>query len=178
MDTVTKMSQQLLNIIIEVHMETDKKYFQVGVFVIGIFLAGIGFTLQLTSATSGDYNRYFIRFSESVSGLNRESTVKFHGVDVGNVEKISIDPNDPKLIHIDICVLQSTPIKTDTTATLKLYGITGEVYIELSGGSIDAPRLDTKKINLLKLKPGQVILVLLSMVCQNYQKRLTVQLSN
>lgn len=107
-------------------MKTDKHYFQVGIFVIGILLVGIGFTLWLTSTTSGDYDRYFIRFSESVSGLNKESTVKFRGVDIGNVEKISIDPNDPKLIQVDICVLQSTPIKTDTTATLKLYGITGE----------------------------------------------------
>jgi phospholipid/cholesterol/gamma-HCH transport system substrate-binding protein len=142
----------------EVRMETDKKYFQVGLFVIVMILVGIGFTIWLTSTTRGNYDKYFIRFSESVSGLNKESTVKFRGVDVGNVEKISIDHHNPKLVQVDISVLESTPIKTDTTATLKLYGITGEVYIELSGGGIDSPRLDTKKnkSHEIKAKPSDI----------------------
>lgn len=142
----------------EVYMETDKNYFQVGLFVIGIILVGIGFTLWLTSATGGDYNHYFIRFAESVSGLKKESAVKFRGVEVGNVEKISIDSHDPKLILVDIRVIESTPIKTNATATLKLYGITGEVFIELSGGTIDAPTLTAKKNKLpeIKARPSEI----------------------
>jgi phospholipid/cholesterol/gamma-HCH transport system substrate-binding protein len=130
---------------LEVQMETDKNYFLVGLFVITMILAGIGFTLWLTSGGKGDYNNYRIRFAESVSGLHKEGAVKFRGVDIGSVEKISIDAKDSKLIQVDIRVLKSTPIKTDTTATLKLYGITGEVYIELSGGSPNALELKPKK---------------------------------
>jgi len=136
----------------EVQMETDKNYFVVGLFVITMILALIGFTLWLTATGKGDYNHYRIRFSESVSGLNKESAVKFRGVDIGNVEKISIDSKDPKLIQVTIRVINTTPIKTDTTATLKLYGITGEVYIELSGGSHEAPDLTAKNGELPEIQ--------------------------
>ncbi len=143
-------------------METDKNYFLVGLFVITMILTGIGFTLWLTSAGKGDYDRYLIRFAESVSGLNKESAVKFRGVDIGNVEKISIDPKDSKLIQVEVRVLKSTPIKTDTTATLKLYGITGEVYIELSGGSHHAASLKAKKDELPEIhaKPSSIDAIL------------------
>lgn len=139
-------------------METDKKYFQVGLFVIAMILAGIGFSMWLTAASGGNYNKYIIHFAESVSGLNKESEVKFRGVDVGKVEKISINPHDPKLIQVDVVVLDSTPVKTDTTATLKLHGITGEVYIELSGSSSHAHALDSKnnKIPEIKSKPSDI----------------------
>jgi len=133
-------------------MENDKNYFLVGLFVIGMILVGIGFTLWLTSTSKEDYNCYVIRFAESVSGLNKESTVKFRGVNVGSVEKISIDPKDSKLVQVNIRVLSSTPIKTDTIATLKLYGITGEIYVELSGGGINSPMLETKEGQLAEIK--------------------------
>ncbi len=143
-------------------METDKNYFLVGLFVITMVLAGFGFTLWMTSAGKGDYIPYRIRFAESVSGLNKESAVKFRGVNIGNVEKISIDSTDPKLIQVDIRVQKSTPIKTDTSATLKLYGITGEVYIELSGGSPNAPLLRAKANELpeIQAKPSSIDAIL------------------
>lgn len=133
-------------------METDKNYFLVGLFIIIMIVVCIGFTLWLTSAGKGDYNRYRIYFAESVSGLNRKSAVKFRGVDIGNVEEISINAKDLRLIQVDISVLKSTPIKTDTTATLKLYGITGAVYVELSGGSHNAPRLEAKENEIPEIK--------------------------
>jgi len=135
-------------------METDKNYFLVGLFVIVMTLVGLGFTLWLTSAGKGDYAHYRIRFAESVSGLSKESAVKFRGVDVGNVETMTIDPDDAKLIRVDIRVLKTTPIKTDTTATLKLYNITGDIFVELSGGSPDTPDLDkeAKKDELPEIK--------------------------
>jgi len=147
---------------LEVQMETDKNYFLVGLFVISMILVCIGFTLWLTSAGRGDYDRYRIRFAESISGLNKESAVKFRGVDIGSVEKISIDSKNSKLIQVDIRILESTPVKTDTTATLKLYGITGEVYIELSGGSHDTPRLKAKENELpeIQAKPSNIDAVL------------------
>lgn len=132
-------------------MENNKNYLVVGLFIIGMILIGVGLTLWLTSASRGNYNHYFIRFAESVSGLNKESAIKFRGVDVGKVEKISIDSQDPKLIRVDVSIIDAAPIKTDTIATLKLHGITGEVYIELSGSNINATKLATKKN-----KPGEI----------------------
>ena len=143
-------------------MENDKNYFVAGLFVIAIILAGVGFTLWLTSAGKGGYDHFRIHFAESVSGLHRESVVKFRGVEVGNVEEISIHPENSKLIRVDIRVLKTAPVKTDTTATLKLYGITGDVYVELSGGKEDAPELEAKDGELpeIKAEPSSINAIL------------------
>ena len=57
------------------------------------------------------------------------------------MEKIEIDPDDTRLIRVRIRVLKNTPIKTDTVASLKLQGITGVIFIELSAGSPNSPML-------------------------------------
>jgi phospholipid/cholesterol/gamma-HCH transport system substrate-binding protein len=123
-------------------METDKNYFMVGVFVLATMLAFIGFSLWLAGPRDDSkYTFYHIRFAESVSGLSVGSPVKFRGVDVGKVRGIMIDAHDTRLIRVDVAVLKTTPIKTDTVAGLNLQGITGTVYIELSGSNPDAPDL-------------------------------------
>lgn len=122
-------------------METDKNYFLVGLFAIIIILAGFGFTLWLTAAGQGPTAEYRIRFSESVGGLKTGSMVKFHGVDVGTVKRMTIDLEHPDLTQVDISVLASTPVKADTTASLKLLGVSGDVYVELTGGSPGMPNL-------------------------------------
>jgi phospholipid/cholesterol/gamma-HCH transport system substrate-binding protein len=60
---------------------------------------------------------------------------------VGKVKTIAIDPDDTRLIRVDVSVLKTTPIKTDTMASLKLTGVTGGVFVELSGSSPQAPDL-------------------------------------
>jgi len=122
-------------------METDKHYFIEGLFIIGFALAIAGFFLWLTSATHRDDILYRIQFAESVSGLALGDPVKFHGVDVGAVKSMTIDPTDPRLVAVDVSLRKDTPVKTDTTASLKLKGFTGVVFIELDGGSTDAMRL-------------------------------------
>lgn len=122
-------------------METDKNYFLVGIFVITVIVAALSFTVWLTSTSKGQMADYHVRFSEPVGNLKVGSAVKFQGVDVGNVKKIAIDPDDIRLILADISILKTTPVKTDTTATMKLKGVSGDIYIDLNPGSIDAPNL-------------------------------------
>ncbi len=129
-------------------METDKNYFLVGLFIIVIVLAGFGFTIWLTSAGKGPKTDYIIHFSESVGGLKVGSTVKFHGIDVGNVKTITIDPEDARLSRVTIHVLASTPVKSDSTASLKFLGISGDVYIDLTSG--------TPKADLLTVTNGEL----------------------
>lgn len=117
-------------------METDKHYLKVGAFVLLTILAAALFSVWLVGAHSdSQYTTYRIRFEESVSGLDVGGPVKFRGVQVGKVDTMSIDPADTRRIRVDVSVLKTTPIKTDTVATLKLQGITGSVYVELSGSN-------------------------------------------
>ncbi len=119
-------------------METDKHYFTVGLYIIGLSLLLAGFAMWLAGSGASDDVRYRIFFRESVSGLVQGGPVKYRGVDVGRVESITIDPRDPRRIKVDVMLGKTTPVKTDTKASLKLQGITGAVYIELTGGAPSA----------------------------------------
>jgi phospholipid/cholesterol/gamma-HCH transport system substrate-binding protein len=141
-------------------MENDRHYFLVGLFVIGGALMLLLFTIWLTTRNDSDYRPYRIRFAESVSGLANGSAVKFRGVDVGHVEKIMIDPDDARLIRVDVNLLKTAPVKIDTKANLKMQGITGIVFIELSGGDPNLPNLanddDTKHIPVIPAEPSSL----------------------
>ena len=45
-----------------------------------------------------------------------------------------IDPDNSRLVIIDVRLRKETPVKTDTRASLAMKGITGVVFIELNGG--------------------------------------------
>ena len=123
-------------------METNKHYVRVGSFVLLTILAAALFSVWLVGVQEKSASMsYRILFAESVSGLDVGSSVKFRGVQIGKVETIAIDPTDTRLISVDINILKTVPIKTDTVASLKLQGITGDVYVELSGSSQKAPDL-------------------------------------
>jgi phospholipid/cholesterol/gamma-HCH transport system substrate-binding protein len=122
-------------------METDKHYFLEGLFVIGFSVAAALFFVWLTTSGHRDDVPYRINFAESVSGLALGDPVKFRGVDVGAVKGMTIDPEDPRLVQVDIKLRKDTPVKTDTKASLRLKGFTGVVFIELNGGSAQAPSL-------------------------------------
>jgi phospholipid/cholesterol/gamma-HCH transport system substrate-binding protein len=122
-------------------METDKHYFIEGLFIIGLSVAALLFSMWLVTSGHRDDVTYRIHFSESVSGLALGDVVKYRGVDVGTVKAMALDPEDPRQVQVDVRLRKDAPIKTDTKATLKIKGITGTVFIELTGGSTNAQSL-------------------------------------
>jgi phospholipid/cholesterol/gamma-HCH transport system substrate-binding protein len=122
-------------------METDKRYFIEGLFIIGFVIAATLFSVWLASTGHRDDVIYRIRFAESVSGLSVGDPVKFQGVDVGTVKAIALDPGDPRLVQVEVRLRKEAPVKTDTKATLKLKGITGLVFVELDGAGPEAKTL-------------------------------------
>ena len=122
-------------------MESDKHYFFEGLFVIGFVIAVSFAFVWLARTGHRDDVLYQIRFTESVSGLSLGDPVKYRGVDVGTVSSMIIDPEDPRLVKVDVTLRKDAPVKTDTKASLHLKGITGTVFIELNGGSAAAQRL-------------------------------------
>ena len=122
-------------------METDRRYFLEGLFIIGFVAAAALFFVWLAGTGHRDDVLYRIHFAESVSGLSKGDAVKFSGVDIGTVEAMAIDPGDARRVQVDVKLRKDAPVKTDTKATLKLKGITGVVYIELEGGDANAKTL-------------------------------------
>jgi len=123
-------------------MEKNEHYIIVGSFVLIAILGLIAFALWL-NGTRGihDYLYYQIHFHESVNGLSNGSPVTYRGVDIGNVVSIKIDPAEANTIVTRVRVLADTPIRQDTSAMLKIQGITGTRYIDLSGGEVIQPAI-------------------------------------
>jgi len=118
-------------------------YALVGAFVLLLGAVLIGGVLWIASGGTlqKKYDHYLAIEDESVAGLNLNAPVKYNGVEVGKVSDIHLDPANPERVRLTFAIERGTPIKTDTVAVLKTQGLTGIAYVELGGGSRDAPPL-------------------------------------
>ena len=129
-------------------MKGKTNYALVGLFVLLLTLTLIGGVLWLGAGGPGRaYDQYLVYMEESVSGLSRDNAVKYHGVDVGRVRRISLASNHDAQVSLLLQIDKETPIREDTVATLEAQGLTGLAYINLMGGSQHSP--------LLKAQDGQ-----------------------
>ncbi len=134
-------------------METRASYVVVGVFVFAMFAAGMGFVVWLGKVElDRDVSIYVIEFEEQVTGLSVGSPVRYRGIPVGQVTDIAIDPDNIEIIRVRVELDGKVPIKQDVYGVLESQGLTGVGYIQLAGGSNDAP--------LLAARPGDDVPVL------------------
>ena len=124
-------------------MEDKVNYTLVGVFVLALGAALVAAVLWLAVGLDGKTKAdpYASIIPESVAGLNVGAPVKYLGVDVGKVSQILIDPQNSRQVLLRFLIEHGTPIKQDSEAVLKTQGLTGIVYVELSGGSAGSPPL-------------------------------------
>ena len=126
-------------------MRRKTNYVLMGLFVIALTLTFIGLVLWLSAGGSGPaYRTYLVYMKESVSGLSKDSAVKYHGVDVGRVRDISLNPKHPGEVRLLLQIERGTPVLEDTRATLETQGLTGLAFINLSGGNSDSPLLEAR----------------------------------
>jgi phospholipid/cholesterol/gamma-HCH transport system substrate-binding protein len=113
-------------------MERDAHYVAVGAFILLVIAFAVAFILWYTDANDGVVlERYEIYFTGSVSGLDRGSPVRFLGVDVGRVRRLSIDKKNPTRVQVVVEIDETTPISAATRASLGLQGVTGLLYVNL-----------------------------------------------
>ena len=87
------------------------------------------------------YDRYVVYFEDTVLGLEDGAVVTFAGIKVGSVVDIRVAPDDLRKVRVTVKVKRGTPVRTDTTATLTMAGITGLKTIDLKGGDFRAAHL-------------------------------------
>lgn len=127
-------------------METRASYTAVGLFVILASLALVAAGLWLgADLKPREYQSYLAYMEHSVAGLNPDAPVLYRGVPVGRVGNIRLAADDPSRVRLLLEIRQGTPIRTDTVATLRTQGLTGVSYVELTGGSRDAPDLTARE---------------------------------
>lgn len=112
---------------------------RLGIFL-GVSGAILGGTLitMIGLAAIEKRDEYPVHFQGSVAGLSPGSPVRYNGIDVGRVERVSIDPQKPSGVLVTISLVADTPLRSDTVAVLNMQGITGLKFIELQGGRDDA----------------------------------------
>ncbi len=117
-------------------MNSKVNYTFVGFSVLVSIALIFMFVFWLIKPTDAQEMRYYkINFTESVSGLNIDSPVKYRGVTIGQVKEMRINPDNIETIEVLVLVERDAPVKVDTVAKLKAQGITGLSFVDLSEGS-------------------------------------------
>lgn len=141
-------------------METRASYLLVGVFALVAMAGFVVAVLWMAGANLRENVAYYdIFFDGSVTGLKPGNTVRYRGIPVGSVTDISINPKDVQQVRVMIEVPADTPIKKDTIAALETQGLTGVAFIQLTGGTNEAPRLVAGKgqeYPVIQSRPSQL----------------------
>jgi phospholipid/cholesterol/gamma-HCH transport system substrate-binding protein len=140
-------------------MYSKVNYTVVGLFVLLFGLGMAAFTFWLAKyGFEQHYQLYKIYTTESVAGLSKDSVVKLHGVDVGRVKEIRIDPENIERVEILLNIKEGVPIKEDMVAHTVMLGVTGLLSIEIEGGSNEARTLTPtpEHIPVIKTKPSWI----------------------
>lgn len=113
-------------------VEREGNYAAVGAFVLLVIAMASFFVYWYAGGSDRRNNvRYEIYFQGTVSGLNRGSTVRYLGVDVGRVADMRIDPRAADRVQVLADIDERAPISESTVAELSLQGVTGLLYIDL-----------------------------------------------
>jgi len=122
---------------------THEQKIRLGVFLslaTVIFIAVAGFFIVPKLRDPGDV--YSVNFRDtSVQGLLVSSSVKYRGVEVGRVIRIDVNPRDLDSVLVDVKIRQGLIMKKDMSAVLAYVGLTGQKYIEISGGTLASENL-------------------------------------
>lgn len=139
-------------------METRASYTLVGAFTLLVIVGALLFVLWTAKNDQGDMRTYRIVFHQSVSGLTVGSGVLLEGVRVGQVSRVTVSPEEPGKVIVDVSVNADAPIRKNSEATLEPQGVTGISSVAVSGGTKDSPLLASleKGIAEIPSKPSRL----------------------
>jgi len=146
-------------------METRAHHLMIGSFAIAISVLTVLFLMWIGKFEfNRHYAMYMLRFEGSVSGLGMAADVLYNGIKVGEVTDLKLDPDDPSNVLVTIQVERTTPVKTDSHASLEMQGFTGVAAILIAGGQKGDklvaqkgqafPFIETRKSTFQKLFAG------------------------
>ncbi len=124
-------------------MEYSSNEIKVG----GILIVGFGlfliFLIVIFGVNWDDNTHEYQTSLKQVPGIVEGSLVKFGGMDVGVVTGVTLPatPQSGPLILLKLSVNDQTPVKVNSVAYVTTIGIMSETHIEISPGTLDAPRL-------------------------------------
>jgi phospholipid/cholesterol/gamma-HCH transport system substrate-binding protein len=137
-------------------METKANYVAVGGFVLACVLGLVIALLWLAGAQySAEFAYYRTYFSGAVTGLGDGTIVRYNGINVGHVSKLTFDPADPKRVIVDLQIDPTLRIHSDSVASIASEGFTGGSYVEIDGGSARTPVLERRMFGEYPVIPSK-----------------------
>jgi phospholipid/cholesterol/gamma-HCH transport system substrate-binding protein len=126
-------------------METRANYVLIGAFVLMGAAALMLFTLWISgSSFRRELTTYDVVFEGPVNGLSEGGEVRFNGIKVGEVTRLSLDRQDPNRVIARVKVDAQTPVRSDSVAQLDFLGITGVTFIQILAGTPTAPLMESE----------------------------------
>jgi phospholipid/cholesterol/gamma-HCH transport system substrate-binding protein len=120
-------------------MRTRAQTARLGVFVATALGLLLGALIILSGTTLLEQrDRYTILFSETVSGLEVGAPVKLLGVRVGRIESFGVRSDGVDKVEVTVSLDHGTPIRDNARARLSGSGLTGLMFVEITGGTADA----------------------------------------
>ncbi len=143
-------------------METRAHYLLIGGFVLALVFAMFGFVIWLARLdVDQEYTRYDIYFEGAVSGLTKGSTVRLNGVPVGQVTRITIPPEDPSRVKVEVKIRSDVPITEGAVARLEVLGFTGVSFVQIRGSQgtrrLEPPRPGVRPVIPSERSPIQQV---------------------
>ena len=128
-------------------MNMAKLEMAVGVFMlIGILCLGyVSIKLGKMEIMGGEYYAVSAEF-DSVSGLKPGARVEVAGVQVGKVDRISLEPKSGDRAVAHLKIKTGVNITDDVIASVRTSGIIGDKFIKLKPGGSDKFLTDNSKI--------------------------------
>jgi phospholipid/cholesterol/gamma-HCH transport system substrate-binding protein len=127
-------------------METKANYVAVGTFVLASMLALVIALVWLSSLQyNQEFSYYQADFIGPVTGLGKGTTVRYNGIEVGHIDDLKFDPDNPQVVITTLQVLPNLGIRNDSIISIESEGLTGGSYVEISGGTKNAPVLTPKE---------------------------------
>lgn len=138
-------------------MESRSHALIAGLFVILLGLCVIAGAVWLSQPEGSAQLPVDLLTTHSVEGLKVDAPVRFRGVDVGRVESIAFDAQQPSHIRVRVAVDPSAPITQGTYAELSTQGISGVAFIQFDdepGQSNEPLPRSAGAIPEVELRPG------------------------
>jgi phospholipid/cholesterol/gamma-HCH transport system substrate-binding protein len=121
-------------------METKANYVAVGAFVLSCAVALTVALLWLAGEQfANEFTMYRAYFQGGATGLGQGTTVRYNGIEVGVVSDVAFDPDDPRQVIVDLQVDPELQLRQNSLASLEMQGLTGGIYVQITGGTADAP---------------------------------------
>ncbi len=106
----------------------------VGIFVIAGLLCVAYMTVKLgkISLTGDEYYSLYAGFA-SVSGLRVSNLVEIDGIEVGRVERMSIDQEKQRAV-VELKIRKGIKVYDDASASIRTAGLIGDRFIQIEPG--------------------------------------------